>query len=37
MGSYTIAKDPTRPKGLRIIIAPWAFYDSSNIDARAAQ
>lgn len=33
LGSYTITKDPTRPRGLRVLMGPFALYDKTNIDA----
>src|SRR5262249_36638672 len=33
LGKYTIAKDPTRAHGLRVVMGPWALYDKTNIDA----
>jgi rhamnose transport system substrate-binding protein len=33
MGNYTIEKDPTRDKGLRVLMGPWIIYDKSNIEA----
>jgi rhamnose transport system substrate-binding protein len=35
MGEYTMMKDPTRPKGLRIIMGPFSVYDKSNVEAAA--
>ena len=33
MGEYTIEKDPTRPKGLRIVMGPFTIYDKNNVQA----
>ncbi|HKE75769.1 MAG TPA: rhamnose ABC transporter substrate-binding protein [Acidimicrobiales bacterium] len=33
MGEYTIEKDPTRDKGLRIVMGPFTKYDKDNIDS----
>src|SRR6202034_4306946 len=35
MGEFTITKDPTRPKGLRILMGPFTVYDKNNIEAAA--
>ncbi|HEY3719569.1 MAG TPA: substrate-binding domain-containing protein, partial [Roseiarcus sp.] len=35
MGEYTITKDPTRPKGLRVLMGPFTVYDKNNIEAAA--
>ena len=35
MGKYTIEKDPTRPKGLRIVMGPFTVYDNTNVEAAA--
>ncbi len=35
MGDYTITKDPTRAKGLRILMGPFSVYDKSNVEAAA--
>jgi rhamnose transport system substrate-binding protein len=35
MGKYTIAKDPNRPHGLRVVMGPWTLYDKTNINAAA--
>jgi rhamnose transport system substrate-binding protein len=35
MGEYTITKDPTRAKGLRILMGPFTVYDKSNVEAAA--
>jgi rhamnose transport system substrate-binding protein len=32
MGEYTIEKDPTRDKGLRIVMGPFTVYNKDNID-----
>jgi rhamnose transport system substrate-binding protein len=32
MGEYTIEKDPTRDKGLRIVMGPFTVYDKDNLD-----
>jgi rhamnose transport system substrate-binding protein len=37
MGPYTIEKDPTRPKGLRVIMGPFSKYNKDNIDQATAQ
>jgi rhamnose transport system substrate-binding protein len=37
LGKYTLAKDPTRPKGLRIVMGPFSVYNSKNIDAAAKE
>ncbi len=29
MGEYTIAKDPTRAKGLRILMGPFTVYNKT--------
>ena len=31
MGDYTIEKDPTRDKGLRIVMGPFTVYDKTNV------
>jgi rhamnose transport system substrate-binding protein len=31
MGDYTIEKDPTRSKGLRIVMGPFTKYDKTNV------
>ena len=31
MGEYTITKDPTRDKGLRILMGPFTVYDKNNV------
>ena len=35
MGEYKITKDPTRPKGLRILMGPFTVYNKDNIEAAA--
>ena len=35
MGDYTITKDPTRDKGLRILMGPFSIYDKNNVEAAA--
>ena len=35
MGEYTITKDPTRAKGLRILMGPFSKYNKSNVEAAA--
>ena len=35
MGVYTIEKDPTRDKGLRVLMGPFSVYDESNVEAAA--
>jgi rhamnose transport system substrate-binding protein len=35
LGEYTIAKDPNRSKGLRIVMGPFSIYDKSNVQAAA--
>ena len=35
MGEYTITKDPTREKGLRILMGPFSIYDKTNVEAAA--
>jgi len=35
MGEYTITKDPTRDKGLRILMGPFSKYDKKNVEAAA--
>ena len=35
MGDYTITKDPTREKGLRVLMGPFSIYDKSNVEAAA--
>ncbi|MGQ9786156.1 MAG: substrate-binding domain-containing protein [Anaerolineae bacterium] len=35
MGVYTIHKDPTREKGLRVLMGPFSIYDKTNVEAEA--
>ena len=35
MGEFTITKDPTRDKGLRILMGPFSKYNKSNVEAAA--
>jgi rhamnose transport system substrate-binding protein len=35
LGEYTISKDPTCAKGLRVLIDPFSIYDKSNVEAAA--
>jgi rhamnose transport system substrate-binding protein len=35
MGEYTITKDPTRAKGLRILMGPFTIYNKDNVEAGA--
>src|SRR5213594_2991919 len=35
MGPYTITKDPTRSKGLRVLMGPFTKYTKDNIDKEA--
>jgi rhamnose transport system substrate-binding protein len=35
MGEYTITKDPTRAKGLRVLMGPFTVYNKDNIEAAA--
>ena len=35
MGEYKITKDPTRAKGLRVLMGPFSIYDKSNVEAAA--
>jgi rhamnose transport system substrate-binding protein len=35
MGDYTITKDPTRERGLRVLMGPFSVYDKSNVEAAA--
>ncbi len=35
LGDYTITKDPTRAKGLRVLLGPFTVYNSSNVEAAA--
>ena len=37
MGEYTITKDPTRAKGLRILMGPFTVYSMKNVEAAAKQ
>jgi rhamnose transport system substrate-binding protein len=37
MGEYKITKDPTRAKGLRILMGPFTVYNKDNIEAAAAK
>ena len=37
MGTYTITKDPTREKGLRILMGPFTVYNKDNVSGGAAQ
>lgn len=32
MGEYTITKDPTREKGLRVLMGPFTVYNKDNVD-----
>jgi len=32
MGEYTITKDPTRDKGLRVLMGPFTVYNKDNVD-----
>jgi rhamnose transport system substrate-binding protein len=32
MGTYTIEKDPTRPKGLRVLMGPFTVYTAENVN-----
>jgi rhamnose transport system substrate-binding protein len=36
MGTYTITKDPTRDKGLRVLMGPFSKYTKDNIDKEVA-
>ena len=36
MGTYTITKDPTRDKGLRVLMGPFSVYNKDNIDKELA-
>jgi len=36
MGTYTITKDPTRDKGLRVLMGPFSKYTKDNIDKAVA-
>ena len=33
MGYYTIEKDPTRAKGLRVLMGPFTVYTKDNVEA----
>jgi len=33
MGEYTITKDPTRAKGLRVLMGPFTIYNKDNVEA----
>ena len=33
MGEYKITKDPTRAKGLRVLMGPFSIYDKKNVEA----
>jgi rhamnose transport system substrate-binding protein len=35
MGEYKITKDPTRDKGLRILMGPFTVYNKDNVEAAA--
>jgi len=35
MGEYTITKDPTRAKGLRVLMGPFTVYNKDNVEAAA--
>jgi rhamnose transport system substrate-binding protein len=35
MGEYTIEKDPTREKGLRVLMGPFTVYNKDNVEAGA--
>ena len=35
LGEYTITKDPTRAKGLRVLMGPFSKYDKTNVEAAA--
>jgi len=37
MGTYTIEKDPTRPKGLRVLMGPFTVYTAENVLKEAGQ
>ena len=37
MGEYTITKDPTRAKGLRVLMGPFTVYNKDNVEAAAKQ
>jgi hypothetical protein len=34
-GEFTITKDPTRAKGLRVLMGPFTVYNKDNIEAAA--
>ncbi|MDM8005908.1 MAG: substrate-binding domain-containing protein, partial [Phycisphaerae bacterium] len=36
MGEYTITKDPTREKGLRVLMGPFTVYDKTNVQGGGA-
>ena len=33
LGEFTITKDPTRPKGLRVLMGTFTVYTKDNIDS----
>ncbi len=35
MGEFTITKDPTRAKGLRVLMGPFTVYNKDNVEAAA--
>jgi rhamnose transport system substrate-binding protein len=35
MGEYTVTKDPTRAKGLRVLMGPFTIYNKANVEAAA--
>ncbi len=35
MGEFTITKDPTRTKGLRMLMGPSTVYNKDNVEAAA--
>jgi rhamnose transport system substrate-binding protein len=35
MGNFTIEKDPTRDKGLRVLMGPFSVYNKDNVEAAA--
>ena len=37
MGDYTITKDPTRDKGLRILMGPFSIYDKTTSRRRPSR
>jgi rhamnose transport system substrate-binding protein len=37
MGEYRITKDPTRAKGLRILMGPFTVYNKDNVEAASKQ